>query len=126
MSRGFKDLKVFQLDYQQCGSSRIQAISARGALFADRSDSAFVTQRHREHRRRLSQATVSCCVCSKMADADGEAAETSVWLDYARDCGYWSAALVQELATGYEEVGRMLAGMISHPEKFAVGSSSRQ
>lgn len=54
-----------------------------------------------------------------MADADGEAAETFVWLDYARDCGYWTAALVLELTLGYEEVGRMLGGMVSHPEKFA-------
>ncbi|HEV8259355.1 MAG TPA: four helix bundle protein, partial [Burkholderiales bacterium] len=25
---------------------------------------------------------------SKLADADGEATETQVWLDFARDCGY--------------------------------------
>ena len=27
---------------------------------------------------------------SKLADADGEATETQVWLDFAQDCGYLS------------------------------------
>jgi four helix bundle protein len=55
---------------------------------------------------------------NKMADADGEAAETQVWLDFARDCRYLSPQRQQELTSGYEEVGRMLGGMILHPERF--------
>ena len=54
----------------------------------------------------------------QMADADGEAAETQVWLDYSRDCGYISADKWRSLVEGYEEVGRMLGGMIAHPERF--------
>ena len=57
---------------------------------------------------------------SKMADADGEGAETQGWIDYARDCGYWSPELAAEFTAGNEEVGRMLGGMIAHPEKFAI------
>jgi len=55
---------------------------------------------------------------SKLADADGEAAETQVWLDFARDCEYMSPKLQVELTKGYEEVGRMLGAMMSMPEKF--------
>jgi four helix bundle protein len=55
---------------------------------------------------------------SKMADADGEATETQIWLDFARDCGYLAKERQEELTKGYEEVGRMLGGMIAHPEKF--------
>ena len=55
---------------------------------------------------------------SKLADADGEAAETQVWLDFARDCEYMSPKLQAELTKGYEEVGRMLGAMMSMPEKF--------
>jgi four helix bundle protein len=55
---------------------------------------------------------------SKMADADGEAAETQVWLDFARDCGYLSKDQQLQLTKGYEEVGRMLGSMIAHPDKF--------
>jgi four helix bundle protein len=55
---------------------------------------------------------------SKMSDADGEATETQVWLDFAEACGYISEKRLLELRTGYEEVGRMLGGMIAHPERF--------
>ena len=56
---------------------------------------------------------------SKLADADGEASETHVWLDFARDCCYLAQEAYNELTAGYEEVGRMLGAMIAHPEKFA-------
>lgn len=56
---------------------------------------------------------------SKMADADGEATETQVWLDFAHECGYLSQTRQLELIKGYEEVGRMLGGMIAHPERFS-------
>jgi four helix bundle protein len=56
---------------------------------------------------------------SKMADADGEATETQVWIDFAHACGYLSQSRQLELRKGYEEVGRMPGGMISHPERFS-------
>jgi four helix bundle protein len=55
---------------------------------------------------------------SKPADSDAEATETLVWLDFSRDCGYLSPGEHDQLASGYEEVGKMLSGMIRHPEKF--------
>ena len=57
---------------------------------------------------------------SKMADADSEAAETQVWLDFACDCGYMSQKRHDELISGYEDVGKMLGGMIAAPEKFRM------
>jgi len=56
---------------------------------------------------------------SKIADADGEATETQVWLDFAHKCGYLSRLRQTELREGYEEVGRMMGGMIAHPERFS-------
>ncbi len=55
---------------------------------------------------------------SKLADSDGEATETQVWLDFARDCEYLASEKHDELVKGYEEVGRMLGTMMSMPEKF--------
>src|SRR5436305_12950681 len=55
---------------------------------------------------------------SKMADADGEATETQVWIDFATNCGYFSPAQQARLKSGYEEVGRMLGSMIAHPERL--------
>lgn len=56
---------------------------------------------------------------SKLADSDSEATETQVWLDFARDCGYRSQECHPQLTAGYEEVGKMLAGMMANPEKFS-------
>ncbi len=55
---------------------------------------------------------------TKMTDADGETSETIVHLDFSKDCGYISAEKHADLIKRYEEVGRMLGGMIEHPEKF--------
>ena len=63
---------------------------------------------------------------SKLADADGEAAETQVWLDFARDCEYLDPKLQAELTKGYEEVGRMLGAMMSMPEKFMPRTMRRE
>lgn len=122
MSRGFKDLKVYQLAYQLAmrifHESKRFPPEERYALTdqirrASRSVTSNIAEAYR--KRQYPNAFVS-----KLADADGEGAETQVWIDYARDCGYWSAALAEELTAGYEEVGRMLGGMIAHPEKFAM------
>jgi four helix bundle protein len=57
---------------------------------------------------------------SNLTDCDGEATETQVWLDFALDCGYISKANHSGLTKGYEEVGKMLAGMMAKPERFAL------
>lgn len=55
---------------------------------------------------------------SKITDADGEASETMVFLDFAPDCGYIGAELHQSLSERYGEVGKMLGSMAEHPERF--------
>jgi four helix bundle protein len=53
---------------------------------------------------------------SKLVDTDGELAETSVWIDFARECGYLSAEHYKSLAQRYQEAGRMLNGLIASIE----------
>jgi four helix bundle protein len=122
MTRGFKDLRVFQLAYQLAmrifHESKVFPREERYALTdqirrSSRSVTSSVAEGYR--KRQYPNAFVS-----KLADADGECAETLVWVDYARDCGYWRAELAAEMAAGYEEVGRMLGAMIAHPEKFCL------
>lgn len=55
---------------------------------------------------------------NKLSDADGEGTETQVWLKFSCDSQYLAAGIVERLVGEYQEVGRMLGGMISHPEKF--------
>lgn len=55
---------------------------------------------------------------SKISDADAEASEVLVWLDFSHDCNYISPELHQQLYSEYQEIGRMLGGMIKNPGKF--------
>ena len=55
---------------------------------------------------------------NKLADADGEATETQVWLDFARDCGYLTTERHDTLLKEFEEIGKMLGSMMAAPEKF--------
>lgn len=54
-------------------------------------------------KRRYEKAFIS-----KLADAEGEAAETQVWLQFAVQCGYLKATDGRNLYNSYEEVIRML------------------
>jgi four helix bundle protein len=55
---------------------------------------------------------------NKIIDAAGEAGETEVWLDIAKDANYISIEEHKEMMDGYDEVNRMLYGMAGKPEKF--------
>lgn len=122
MARGYRDLRVYQLAYELAmeifhESKRFPPEERYSLTDQIRRCSRSVPSNIAEgYRKRQYPKMFS----SKMADADGEAAETQVWLDFARDCGYMSNERHQELFGGYEEVGRMLGGMIAHPSKFRV------
>ena len=55
---------------------------------------------------------------SKITDADGEASETMVWIDFAFDCKYINEEIKKKLLIKYEEVGKMLGSMANNPDKF--------
>ncbi len=55
---------------------------------------------------------------SKLTDADMENGETEVWLDFAKDCKYMSEDKHRQLYALNEEVAKLLAYMINHPDKF--------
>lgn len=118
--KGHRDLKVYQVAYKLAmdiyTASRSFPKEEKYSLTdqicrSSRSVAANIAEGFR--KRQYPKMFVS-----KLADADGEAAETQVWLDFARDCGYISSKLHDELVKGYEEVGRMLGSMMSTPEKF--------
>jgi four helix bundle protein len=53
---------------------------------------------------------------SKLADAEGEAAETQVWLEFAAKCKYLKREEAASLYAADREVIGMLVSMINHPE----------
>lgn len=117
---GHKSLKVFQMSYQLAmeifklsksfPKEETYSLTDQIRRFS-RSVAANIAEAYR--KRQYPKNFVS-----KLSDSDAETSETQVWLEFARDCNYISAETCEELLVKYEEVGRMLGGMISNPERF--------
>jgi four helix bundle protein len=116
--RGHEDLKVFQLAYRLAMEifhlSKSFPIEERFSLTdqirrSSRSVPANIVEGYR--KRQYPKMFVS-----KMADADGEGAETQLWLLFSKDCGYITTNDFERLNEGYKEVGRMLGKMMQNPE----------
>ena len=121
MLRGHRDLKVFQLSYRLAMEIfNLSRTFPREEVYSltdqmrrsSRSVAANLAEGFR--KRRYPNMFIN-----KLTDCDGEATETQVWLDFALDCGYLSKENHQKLIDGYAEVGRMLQGMMSNPNRFA-------
>jgi len=121
MLRGHRDLKVYQLAYKLAMEVfNLSKSFPRDEIYSltdqirrsSRSVAANIAEGFR--KRRYPNMLVS-----KLSDCDGEATETQVWLDFAFDCGYLSKENHDRLTIGYEEVGKMLSGMMKDPAKFA-------
>ncbi|MFL5804605.1 MAG: four helix bundle protein [Roseiflexaceae bacterium] len=54
----------------------------------------------------------------------GEAAETQVWLAFASRCGYMQRDEAKELYQAYNDIIRMLVGMINHPETWLINDKA--
>ncbi|HQX16520.1 MAG TPA: four helix bundle protein [Anaerolineales bacterium] len=118
--KGHRDLKVYQLAYKLAmeifhASKRFPKEEKYSLTDQIRRSSRSIAANIAEGFRKRQYPKM---FVSKLADADGEATETQVWLDFARDCEYMPPKLQAELTKGYEEVGRMLGAMMSMPEKF--------
>lgn len=55
---------------------------------------------------------------SKLTDADGEAAETQVWLEFAMRCGYIGQEAQTPLNADYETIIGGLVKMMTEPNKW--------
>jgi four helix bundle protein len=56
---------------------------------------------------------------NSLSNSLGEAEETKVWLDFARDCGYLSAQDHRRLTMGYDQVSAMLWTLMTRWETFS-------
>ncbi len=57
---------------------------------------------------------------SKLSDAETEAAETQVWLEFAVKCGYANRDTSADLYRIYDECIGTVVGMINHPETWIL------
>ena len=120
--QGHRDLRVYQLAYllamEIFNESKMFPKDERYSLTdqirrSSRSVAANIAEAFR--KRRYPNMFVN-----KLTDADGEATETQVWLDFASDCGYLSNERRTSLVAQYGEVGKMLGSIMAHPEKFRM------
>jgi len=120
MLQGHRDLKVFQLAFEL--AMEIFAVSRnfpreeRYSLTdqirrSSRSVAANIAEGYRKRQ-------YPNMFASKLADADAEATETQVWLDFALRCEYQAVDQHSQLITHCTEIGKMLGSMIAHPERF--------
>ena len=57
---------------------------------------------------------------SKLSDAEGEACETQVWIEFARRCGYLADDVCDDLDSAYDQILGQLVKMINEPEKWLI------
>ncbi len=121
MKRGHRDLLVFQrafgLAQEIFEASKAFPREERYSLTdqirrSSRSVAANIAEAYRRGRHRR-------VLMTRFVDADAEATETQVWLDFAADCGYLPRNRADQLLTGYEEIGRMLGAILSNPSRFS-------
>ncbi len=120
MIRTFRELAVYQKAFEQ--AMRIFEITKR---FPKVEQYALTDQIRRASRSvctNIGEAwrkrRYPAHFVSKLTDADAEATETMIWLDFSQSCGYLESRLHAELSAEYEQIGKMLGSMISTPEKF--------
>ncbi len=58
---------------------------------------------------------------SKLSDAESEAAESQVWLEFAVKCGYLDRTEAAPMYQSYDDVLRMLVAMIRSPSDWLIG-----
>ena len=56
---------------------------------------------------------------SKLSDAEGEAAETQVWLNFSMRCQYIDESIFQKLNEVYDNIIGKLVNMALKPEKWS-------
>ena len=66
----------------------------------------------------LAAETSTIRVNNKLNEADGEAAETQNWLDFALACGYINEVTYQSLYSKYDEILGMLVSMTINSKKW--------
>ena len=120
----FRDLRVYQTAFElQQKIFELTKNFPREELFSltdqIRRSSRSVCSQIAEgwRRRRYENAFID-----KLSVAEGEAAETQVWLEFAVECEYIPAEEARELYKNYAAVIGTLVSMINNPDKWILHS----
>ena len=117
---GYRDLKVYQLSYQL--ALQIHELTK----FYPKEEKYSLTDQIRRSSRSVPANIAEAwkkrrykkSFIAKVIDSAGEAGETEVWLDFSKDIGYLDENEYEPLMVKYDEVNRMLFGMVDKADKF--------
>ena len=98
-SRAFQKEEIYSLTDQVRRSSRSVCANLAEAWRKRRYEAAFI---------------------SKPSDAEAEAAETQVWIEFAVKCGYLERETGLRIFQRYDEVIATLVGMMNHAETWIL------
>jgi len=120
--RHFRDLQVYQYAMEAAMHlfelSKCFPVEERYSLTdqvrrSSRSVCANIAEAWR--KRRYPKAFVS-----KLSDAEAEAAETQVWIEFALKCGYISASQADEFDGQYDHIQGKIVNMLTKPQQWSI------
>ena len=123
-----RDLEVYQVSFniamQIFQKSKSFPIEERYSLTdqlrrSSRSVCANIAEAWRKRRYEAS-------FISKLSDAEAEAAETQVWLEFAVQCGYLDSKIGQELLFSYENIIGKIISLINNPQPWLLPGAKRR
>ena len=120
--RSHRDLRVYQKAFET--AMRIFEVSK---LFPKEEVYALTGQMRRSSRSvcaNLAEAwrkrRYEAAFVSKLSDAEAEAAETQVWIEFAVRCGYLDRDKALRWYAAYDDILGTLVGMITHTESWVL------
>jgi four helix bundle protein len=126
--KSHKDLEVYQLSFELAQKiffkSKSFPIEERYSLTDQirRSSRSICANLAEAWRKRRYEASF----ISKLSDAEAEAAETQVWLEFSVQCGYLQAESGKKLAEYYDQVLGKLVRMINDPQSWLLPGAKRR
>lgn len=84
-----------------------------------------LTDQIRRCSRSVCSNTAEAAFIAKLCDAEGEAAETQTWLEFAVKCGYMDREVGRQLYQEYDEIISMVVAMINSPVVWVLPSGAR-
>lgn len=126
--RTHRDLDVYQMGFEVAMQifkmSKSFPIEERYSLTdqARRSSRSVCANMAEAWRKRRYEASF----LNKLSDAEAEAAETQVWLEFAFQCGYFKEEYFQTLPVAYDNILGKIVNLINNPQQWLLPGAKRR
>ena len=126
--RTHKDLEVYQMAFEVAMNifreSKSFPIEERYSLTDQvrRSSRSVCANLAEAWRKRRYEASF----LSKLSDAEAEAAETQVWLEFAFQCGYLKEETFRGFSVAYDNILGKVVNLIINPQQWLLPGAKRR